>query len=43
MDLQHFPNREHRTHGLFEKEIDHTESRHEVRRAKIIAQMFDGR
>jgi len=41
MDLLHFPNRDGRTHGPFEKGVDHAESRRESRRTRIIARMFD--
>ncbi len=41
VDLQHFPNREGRSHGPFEKGIDHAEHRHAVRRVPTIARVFD--
>jgi len=39
-DLQHFPNHREKTHGLFEKEIDHAEHRHAVRRVPTIPHGF---
>ena len=41
MDLQHFPNRDCRAHGPFEKGVDHAEPSLGAR-SPTIAQMFDG-
>src|SRR5690242_18892651 len=37
----HFPNQTCKTHGLFEKGVDHTQHRHGLRRASTIAQTFE--